>query len=76
MERFPRQAQFDLAAGRIDGTAEYLNTPALIGRLVSAGMATLNELQTVYSLQDAMQLDEILKIRTYHEWLATRQNDG
>ena len=48
----------------------------MIGRLVSAGMATLNELQTVYSLQDAMQLDEILKIRTYHEWLATRQNNG
>ena len=60
----------------MSGTAEYLNVPPLLGRLVSSGLASLAELQTVYSLEDAMQLDEILKIRTYHEWLATKENDG
>lgn len=58
------------------GVADYENVTPLIGRLVSGGMASLIELQTVYSLEDAMQLDEILKIKNYHEWLATRKQDG
>ena len=58
------------------GIADYENLPSLIGRLVSGGMASLIELQTVYSLEDAMQLDEIPKIKNYHEWLATRKQDG
>lgn len=76
MERFPCQSAFDLAASRVKGTAEFLNVPPLIGRLIGGGMASLSELQTIYSLEDAMSLDEILRIRTYHEWLATRTENG
>lgn len=76
MERFPYQAQFNLEASRVTGTADFLNVPPLIGRLVSSGMASLAELQTIYALEDAMRLDEILKLRNYHEWLATRKENG
>lgn len=76
MERFPLQAEFNLAASRVTGTADFLNVPPLIGRLVSSGMASLAELQTIYALEDAMRLDEILKLRNYHEWLATRKENG
>lgn len=48
--------------------------PPLIGRIVSAGLASLHELQTTYSLEDAMMLDEILAISNYHSWLATKQD--
>jgi hypothetical protein len=76
VERFPEQAAYNLAASRVKGTTDFLNVPPLIGRLVSSGMASLAELQTIYSLEDAMQLDEILRLRNYHEWLATRKEDG
>lgn len=76
MERFPYQAQFNLEASRVKGTADFLNVPSLIGRLISGGMASLAELQTVYALEDAMQLDEILRLRNYHDWLATRKENG
>nr|DAJ22134.1 MAG TPA: hypothetical protein [Myoviridae sp. ctDdE54] len=44
----------------------------MTGRLISAGVATKRELDTFYSLQDAMELDEIATLRAYHQWLATK----
>lgn len=52
--------------------AEYQNARPLTGRLISAGMASLKELSEDYSLYDAMQLDEIATLRSYHQWLATK----
>ena len=46
----------------------------MAGRLVSAGLATLHELQTVYTLEDAFALDEILTIRNYHDWLSSKDS--
>ena len=54
--------------------AEFVNVDPLIGRLVGSGLASLRELQTVYDLEDAMQLDEVLTLRNYHSWLATVQD--
>lgn len=41
---------------------EYLNLSALIGGLISSRLCTLHELQTVYSLEDALNLWEVLSI--------------
>lgn len=35
-------------------------------------MATLIELQSVYSLEDAYRLEEILRLKNYHAWLSTK----
>ena len=45
---------------------EYLNLSALIGGLVSSRLCTLNELQTVYSFEDALNLWEVLSIDGYN----------
>jgi hypothetical protein len=42
----------------------------MIGGLVMARLATLRELQTVYSYADALDLQEILVVRNYNEWVA------
>jgi hypothetical protein len=41
----------------------------LIVKLINGKMATLHELQTIYSLQDAMYLLEVLDIKEEREYL-------
>lgn len=38
--------------------------------IVSRGVATLHELDTVYSLQDALNLLEVITVQNYNEWSA------
>jgi hypothetical protein len=45
---------------------DYLNLSALIGGLISSRLCTLHELQTVYSLEDALNLWEVLSIDGYN----------
>jgi hypothetical protein len=35
-------------------------------------MATLNELKTVYTLEDAYLLDEVLSVKMYNSWVANK----
>lgn len=49
------------------------NTSSLFGRIISAKLATLHELQTIYTLEDAYRLDEILLVDNYNTWLVNRQ---
>ena len=46
----------------------YPTIPALIGVIVTRRLATLHELQTVYSLDDAYDLYEIAVVNNYNEW--------
>lgn len=46
---------------------EYLNVPAIIGTIVSSRLATLAELQSVYSAEDAYNFLEIISINNYNE---------
>ena len=39
--------------------------------MISAKLATLHELQTVYSYRDLLDLAEIAMITGYNEWAAT-----
>lgn len=50
------------AAANIPGLIEYVNTPSLIGTLVSGGLVSLYELQTVYGIMDAYDLLEIMTV--------------
>lgn len=45
----------------------YSNISSICGALISAKLATLHELQTVYSLEDALDLIEILSVDNYNQ---------
>ena len=49
-------------------TKEYQNINGLIGTLVANKIATLYELKTVYSLEDAMDMYEAYIIPKFNEW--------
>jgi hypothetical protein len=54
-----------------------LNIHPLAARLIIGQMATLIQLQTVYSLPDMRYMDEVLNLREEAEYLnAKRNNDG
>jgi hypothetical protein len=41
-----------------------------MGGIVSRRLATLRELETIYSYEDALNLAEIIAVRNYNEWAA------
>jgi hypothetical protein len=43
-----------------------------MSRLVMGGMASLVELQTQLTLEDAYALDEALLIKSYNSWVAQK----
>lgn len=45
----------------------------MIGLIVSRNLATLHELQTVYSYEDALDLAEIIIVNNYNDDLLLRQ---
>lgn len=47
-----------------------MNVPRIVGGVVGTGLATLHELQTVYSLHDAYDLMEIARVDAYNEQVA------
>ena len=53
---------------------EYPNIPSLFGVLISQKVATLHELQTVYSYADAIYMYEAIMIPKYNEWLSVERS--
>ena len=49
---------------------EYPNIPYLFGLLISRRIASLHELRTVYSYEDAVYMYEAIMVPKYNEWLA------
>lgn len=49
------------------GLIQYVNMPPLIGALVSGGLATLWELQSVYGIMDAYDLLEVQTVDAHNE---------
>ncbi len=41
-----------------------------MGVLIARKMATLHELETVYSYEDALNMMEIIVVQNYNEWVA------
>lgn len=73
MADLPEEFAWRSECNSLKGVAQYQNTPQVCARLISAKLATLKELQTDYSLEDAYRLDEIATVDAYHSWLATRK---
>ena len=38
-------------------------------------MATLHELSTIYSLEDAHQLYEVILVKNFNEWLSYKKSE-
>jgi hypothetical protein len=51
---------------------DYKNVDGLIGSIIADGKATLNELRTVYTLEDAFNMWEIIAVNRYNEYLAVQ----
>lgn len=47
----------------------------MIASLIGAKMATLHELSTIYSLEEARQMYEVLMVDHYNEWLSYRVSE-
>jgi hypothetical protein len=45
----------------------------MIGVIITRKLATLYELQTVYSIDDAVDLYEVAAVNNYNEWKASEQ---
>lgn len=54
---------------------EYVNVPPGIGAVVSRGLATLNELDTIYGTKDLYDMMEILAIDTHNTNLLNKPKD-
>lgn len=46
----------------------YQNIHPVIGLLIANGIATLHELKTIYSMEDAMDMYEAFVIPKFNEW--------
>lgn len=53
----------------------YANVPRVIGTLISARMATLYELQSVYSIEDAYNMLEVLSVDHHNERIIRGRNN-
>lgn len=51
-------------------SVDYPNVDVMMGSLVANKYATLHELKTVYTLEDAYNLYEILAVTRYNEFVA------
>lgn len=54
--------------------AEYLNVPRRVGAVVSAKMATLHELSTVYGSKDLYDMLEILAVDAHNRWVMSKKD--
>ena len=50
------------------GTASTENISPRMALVMSEGLATLRELQTVYSYRDLMMMSEVCMVNSYNEW--------
>lgn len=54
----------------IPGIIEYANIPRQIGALISAGKATLDECNTVYSVEDVYLMLEVVAVDAHNRRMA------
>ncbi|GAB1824729.1 hypothetical protein [Turicimonas muris] len=57
------------------GIATPSNFSPLFSRLIANNLATLQELQTTMTLEEAYQLDEVLLVENYNKWLAQKSQN-
>lgn len=72
--RLPQESRFD-AACRFE-SAETVNISPLLAAIVFRRLATLDELATIYSYTDALNLAEIIVVNNYNTWAAASERGG
>lgn len=73
MDRLPIET--GSAGGRyLPGLIEYVNVPRAIGMVVSKRLATLHELDTVYSVRDMWTLIEIAIVDGHNDGVANKSS--
>ena len=55
------------------GSREFQNVDSLIGQIIGSGKATLHELRTIYTLEDAFIMWESVIIPKYNEYIAAKR---
>jgi hypothetical protein len=55
---------------------DFVNVDAFIGSIIAEKYATLRELKTVYTLEDAFDLWEAMAVRKVNEYLAVKHAQG
>lgn len=50
-----------------------MNVPNVIGAIVSSKLATLNELWTVYGVEDAYDFLEIITINAHNQMISSKE---
>lgn len=51
---------------------DYVNLPPLCGMIVSSGLATLTELQSVYGVMDAFNISEVIAVDAFNRREASK----
>lgn len=59
-----------------NGYAEYANVSGLMGVIIARDKASMYELETVYSYEDALNFAEIITVQNYNEWIASEAARG
>ena len=54
----------------IPGLIEYKNLPRMIGAVISSGKATLNECETLYSVEDIYLMLEVISVDAHNRRMA------
>jgi hypothetical protein len=65
---------FGIPDGLISQRMDYVNVPPSIGFVVTSGLATLAELQTIYGVEDLWDLIEIHAVNCQNAANATKAN--
>ena len=56
--------------------AECVNISSPVAAVVGERMASLHELETVYSYPDLLDMVELLSVRSYNKWVAAQMPKG
>jgi hypothetical protein len=51
---------------------DFQNIDGFLGAIIAEGKATLNELKTVYTLEDAFLMWEVIAVTRHNEYLAAK----
>mgnify|MGYP001104607550 CR=1 FL=1 len=58
------------------GLIDYPNMPRTLGIVISAGKATLHELETVYGIEDVYDMLEIIMVDAHNQRILNKKQEG
>lgn len=63
----------DLGDDETRGLIDYPNMPRTLGTVISAGRATLHELETVYGMEDVYDMLEIIMVDAHNQRILNKK---